>query len=296
MKKTILTISFILVMGWGNAQNLVTENFDTFPASWTKLNVSNPVGGNQWGAATTTQVTYFNAGAGAYNGVPTSFGFVNFNSTTGAGDISNWLISPVINLMNGDVISFYTIKGLSGGTSVYADNMQVRLSTAGAASVDPVGSTGVGSYTTLMHDINPGLITTGYPTVWTQYNYTVTGLSGPTDCRVAFRYVVPNAGPLGANSDQIAIDQYTVDRTLGTDDFFRNNFTVFPNPATDLINITSNGTAEITKISISDLNGRIVKETNTELATLSVGDLNAGVYFLKINTIQGVGTTKIIKK
>jgi hypothetical protein len=54
--------------------------------------------------------------------------------------------------------------------------------------------------------INEFLTTTGYPEVWTQFNVTVSGLSGPASGRFAFRYHVPGSGPNGLNGNYIGID------------------------------------------------------------------------------------------
>ena len=150
MKKQLLSILSLVALSCVQAQNLVTENFDVFPVSWTKVNASVPAGANQWNQATASQTTFYGGGTGAYNGAAsTSYAFANFNSTTGNNTISNWLITTVISLMDGDVISFYSSKGLSGGTSVYADNLQLRISPNGATTVNPVGPADVGDFTIL---------------------------------------------------------------------------------------------------------------------------------------------------
>jgi hypothetical protein len=46
-------------------------------------------------------------------------------------------------------------------------------------------------------DINPGAtnpsgVAGGYPTSWTQFSLTISGLSVPTDGRIGFRYYLPN--------------------------------------------------------------------------------------------------------
>ena len=56
--------------------------------------------------------------------------------------------------------------------------------------------------------INPSLVTGVYPTAWTQYTITISGLAAPTSGRIAFRYFVTNGGPSGANSDYIGIDNF----------------------------------------------------------------------------------------
>ena len=51
----------------------------------------------------------------------------------------------------------------------------------------------------------------GYPSVWTQYSVTLSGISGTPTGRLAFRYFVENGGPAGANSDYIGIDTVAYD-------------------------------------------------------------------------------------
>jgi hypothetical protein len=49
-----------------------------------------------------------------------------------------------------------------------------------------------------------------------------------------------------------------------------------------------------------DINGRIVSETNnansSDAIQVNIGELNVGVYFVKVQSELGVGTSKIIKK
>lgn len=298
MKKLLLSLSLVLAYGATQAQNLASENFDVFPATWTKINKSAPTGTNLWGQASAAVTPYFLGGA--YNGTAdTSYAFANFNSTTGTGTISNWLITPSINIQNGDIISFYTRKGLSGGANVYADRLELRLSTNGDFTQDPsLSATDVGDYTTEALTINPDLNVDDYPTDWTEYTYTVSGLSSATDCKIAFRYFVTSGGPTGANSDYVAIDAFSVDRPLATDSFFASNYAVGPNPATDVVNISAKNNNIINSVEITDVNGRVVKNItiNATTSQINVADLNSGVYFLKASSENGVGTSKIVKK
>jgi len=61
-----------------------------------------------------------------------------------------------------------------------------------------------------MLDINPNQTTTDYPTVWTRFTVTVSGLGSPTTGRMAFRYFVMDGGPSGANGDYIGIDNLSL--------------------------------------------------------------------------------------
>lgn len=288
MKKTLLTLSLILTFGFTQAQNLITENFNVFPppAGWQMINTSVPVGSTNWFIGNPTT---FPSQAGATN----SYIGANFNNTTGDNTISNWLITPFVSLMNGDVISFWS---RTVTTPQFPDRLEMRISTA--PSGDPSGNTGVGTYTTLALTINPNLTLTDYPNAWTQYLYTVTGLPTATQCKVAFRYFVTNGGPAGLNSDFIGIDTFSIDRTLSTDNFFASNFSIYPNPVADVLNIATKNGATIESAQVLDINGRIVNQTNvlgSDSIQINVSDLTSGVYFVKVQSELGVGTSKIIK-
>lgn len=298
MKKTLLSL-FLLASTLSQAQNLFTENFDTYAnlatSGWTSTNQSTPAGASTWAQGGGTAFA-----TGAYNGAATSFTLCNFNSTTGGtGTISNWLITPVVSLQNGDVVTFYSRAGGTGVGTVYADRLELRLSTNGAATVNPTGgSAGLGDFTTLALTINPTLTPTGYPFTWTQYSYTVSGLTGVVPCKLAFRYFVTNGGPDGANSNIIGVDALSIDRALSTDDFFATNFSVYPNPSTGLVNLASKNNMAINTIQITDLNGRVVRNINTNGVSetqINISDLTAGMYFLNVQTDSGSGTTKIIR-
>jgi len=294
MKKTLLLLSAFLAIGTTQAQTLFSENFDTFTDletnGWQQTNQSSPVGLSTWAQGGGT------AFATSFNGAATSFALCNYNSTTGAGTISNWLITPSITLQNGDVVSFYSRQG--GTVPSFADRLQLRISPNGDITTNPTGgSADVGDFSILAVDINPNLTQTGYPLTWTRYSYTVTGLTDATACKIAFRYFVTNGGPDGSNSNIIGIDAFSVDRTLATQDFFASNFEVYPNPASNVLNIDSKGNVALTQLQLTDINGRIVKDVKATNVSnqINISDLNAGVYFLKATSAQGVGTTKIVK-
>jgi hypothetical protein len=304
MKKTLL---LLLLPFLGISQNQFAFGFDgttaaMLSAGWQQTNQSSPAGASTWsnssftlplagaifGSGNTTTLPMGQAGGN------NSFALVNFNSTTGAGIISNWLITPDITVQNGDIVTFYSRKGTDGAGD-YPDRLELRMSST-ATVLPSGGSAGLGSFTTVCLTINPTLVAGFvYPKTWTQYSYTVSGLVSATPVKFAFRYFVTNGGPSGANSDIIGIDTFSVDRPLSTDSFFKNNFSVYPNPVNDVINISSSNNSEITKVSIIDINGRVVKEINSNVTSVSVGNLTAGIYFLKINTLDGVGTSKFVK-
>lgn len=177
-----------------------TEGFEavTFPPTgWAVQNLSSPVGTNTqcWNRFTTTpwapQTGVGHAGA-------------NFNCTgPTTGTISGWLFGPVTTFTNGDQIRFWTRKG---ATDTFPDRLELRLSLNGASTNAGATATSVGDFTTLLVSVNPTLVTGVYPTTFTQFTGTISGLGTPTSGRFAFRYFVTNGGPSGANSDIISID------------------------------------------------------------------------------------------
>jgi hypothetical protein len=86
---------------------------------------------------------------------------------------------------------------------------------------------------------------------------------------------------------------------LSSEDFSSTAFSLYPNPTTDVLNISNNNNLDIKNISVTDINGRIVKTSNSnEIASakIDLSDLTAGIYIMKIETDKGISTEKIIKK
>jgi hypothetical protein len=77
-----------------------------------------------------------------------------------------------------------------------------------------------------------------------------------------------------------------------------NTFSVYPNPANDIVTISSNE-VKMNVIEMTDINGRVVKNVNlngVNESQLNISDLAQGVYMLKINSENGVSTKKVIKE
>lgn len=179
----------------------LTEGFDdiTVLPGWFMQNNSQPVGTTSWFQGNDTVFP-------AQGGAPTSYIGANFNNTTGgSGTISNWLLTPVLNLNDGDTVSFWT---RTADGSIWADRLELRMSTAGASTNVGTLATDVGDFTTVLTSVNPSQIGTGYPQVWTEFVVTISGVPVATDGRLAFRYFVTSAGPSGSNSNYIGIDSF----------------------------------------------------------------------------------------
>ena len=185
------------------ASTVFSQNFDIaipLPAGWVMQNRSNPIGPFDW-----RQGPYSGIGLPANSGAANSYIASTWSSTTttGVGTVSNWLFAPNATLKNGDVFSFWT-RTLDG---TFPDRLEVRMSTNGNST--NVGTTEftVGDFGTVLLDINPTYTSTGYPTAWTRYSITLSGLpAAGISGRLAFRHFVTNGGGNGANSEIVAID------------------------------------------------------------------------------------------
>jgi hypothetical protein len=81
-------------------------------------------------------------------------------------------------------------------------------------------------------------------------------------------------------------------------EYFKNNISLFPNPATDNLNITLNFDLEkeFTKIEILNSLGQLIREEDivfkNKNASIKTGDLPSGVYFINLSNEIGERTTK----
>ena len=85
---------------------------------------------------------------------------------------------------------------------------------------------------------------------------------------------------------------------LGTQDFeFGTYFSIYPNPAKQVLNLEIKTEIEVKSINIYNMLGQIViAVTNAEnVSTIDMSDLSTGTYFIKLNTDKGSANTKFIK-
>lgn len=205
------------------------EEFDSADAAyargWRYINVSEPMGTGFWtqGMFNDPLVTGLPAPIpfNAYSSKGSYVGFIgaDFTSTSAAqGVISNWAVSPVVTMQNGDLIQFYTratVYNAGGGDSTdFANRLQVRMNSNNEGT--NVGSgNDHGDFNRVLLDINTFYAEahtsaalydpTAYPTRWTKFEAKVGGLNGPTKARFAFRYYVEGGGSNGLGSG-VAID------------------------------------------------------------------------------------------
>ena len=81
-------------------------------------------------------------------------------------------------------------------------------------------------------------------------------------------------------------------------DILASKFSVSPNPANDFISVTNSDNILVSGISITDLNGRVVKQisyANVSDIHVNISDLASGMYMMNITSDKGSVTKKIVK-
>ena len=88
--------------------------------------------------------------------------------------------------------------------------------------------------------------------------------------------------------------------TLGvTDSVLAEAISLYPNPASDIINISNNLNVELENITVYDMNGRIVIQhivtNNSGNQVINVSELSSGIYVVQIKSTQAHTIKRIIK-
>ena len=82
--------------------------------------------------------------------------------------------------------------------------------------------------------------------------------------------------------------------TVNIEDEALQDMLIFPNPATELINIE--GSANIQQVELYNLQGQRVAMETGNVRTLSLNGLSAGMYIMKVTTDNGTATYKVSKR
>lgn len=260
MRKKLLYSMMALLPAVGFGQNL-HEGFNSVSTltanGWTMLNLSDPLGTTSWFQGNPNSFA-------AYDGADSAYVGVNFNSVGALGTISNWLITPAVNVVDGDIVSFWT-RTTSG--SQWNDRIELRSSTG--TTTLPASVSDLGSFTTLLLTVNEALDLT-YPAVWTKYTATISGVgTTPVAMTFAFHYSVPDAGSSGSNSNYIGIDALYVGEVGGE------NPTVLCTP-----NLNCTEEDKITNVTFMEINNTTDCGTNgyndftSQTATVTAGSTN----------------------
>ncbi len=107
------------------------------------------------------------------------------------------------------------------------------------------------------------------------------------------------AGVSNFPSGSEAADAFQIDAVAGIEEAFASTFNVFPNPASDVVNVSFEGTGSDYVVSMLDLQGRIMNTQSltglngTQTIEIPVSELAKGSYIVSISA-NGVTSTKSV--
>lgn len=281
------TYNDFLITGIGNWLTLDLDGSDTYSGGggidWANEGmpqayiVFNPTAAQVTNATTGTEVRNFDPKTG--NKYMAAWASV-MPAQGGTGPNNDWLVSPVIDLTGatGSSLSVW-VKSLSNSYGLETYKIGVYTGTGMPTS----GS----DFTIISGATN---LTAPYP-AWAERTQSLATYDGQS-IRIG---ILCNS----VDHYMFMVDDFKVTAaTLSVDSNVQASFSVYPNPANNLINLSNSLNIVVEKVAITDMNGRTVKSLalNTASSTqIDISDLASGIYMMDISSEQGKLTKKIIK-
>lgn len=195
-----------------------------------------------------------------------------------------WMISPKYQMKTNNRLRFKIALNLFGSTS--------------AATMDADDSV------ILYYSVNNGLAWS----VLRQWNSTtpisntgeIVDLSSiPQSGHVRFAFKASNGTVDGNMSTTFYVDDFELyQNTLNVNDFNQITLSYYPNPVTDVLNVESGTGMNLTKIEVYNVSGQLLMSEfpNKAAFVLNMSNLSGGVYFVTVESEEGAGRFKIVKK
>lgn len=271
MKSFVFSLALVFTFQFSDAQIiLLSENFNNgFPSGWQVIDND--------GLTPHAQVANITSG----------FGYLEDDDSTGIGDsiiactsyftptgtADNYLILPAITLKQHGNILHWDAKSQDPS---YPDGYEVLVSN----TVPVIDSFHVD---TLLFYTDAE-----FPS-WTQRSVSLDTYVNET-VYIAFHHFSPNKFIL--KFDNIKVD---ADTTLTVNEIIFDNlvFSVYPNPANDLLSISMTNNEKINRINIYNSIGENVYST-TNSSTINVSNLSNGIYLLEVVSGNSRGIRRIV--
>lgn len=261
----------------------LTESFDgTFPPNgWT---IDNPDNDKTW--VKTTQSKY--AGTGSM--------FIE-NANYNANDQKDWAILPQLDLTTrqNPSLNFYISYKLWTNPSAnpnYSDTLDIKIST-------DCGLTWSSVYrkagTALVTNTPTFQASDYFPSQASQWRLESIDLTPYGSSSTAIIKIENTT----AYENNLFIDELSIDGLVSTKELIAKNLSVvvFPNPAKDKVFVNTNFGNNITHVKIYNVLGGVVSQTSGNLnsnAEISLNGLNAGVYFVEVETENGKAIKRLV--
>ncbi|SFN85936.1 Por secretion system C-terminal sorting domain-containing protein [Paenimyroides ummariense] len=125
----------------------------------------------------------------------------------------------------------------------------------------------------------------------------------PTSVHLSSTANIINASQMDHKYDNIKITRLKTVPTniiaLSINEQLAQSFNLYPNPATNVINITNSENISVKQVEIYDITGKLINSQNFNNETeiqLNIENLTSGTYLLHLHTNEGVAVKKMIKK
>ena len=224
--------------------------------------------------------------------------FIN-GSTLSIGD-SNTNVSLTLNALN-TVQGGATLKILNNNTlNLYVNKSQNgfgvldfnKSSSNGTLNLDMASGTAIQFADSSLEDWGSGTVNITSFVSGSKVKFGANG-NGISAAQLAKITTTPGPGP----NEVLSIDSngwLKFESTLGVENHNAFEFTVYPNPAKDVLKI--NTQQQLQKVEIADLLGRTVLTQQNVSKSVDVSLLSKGVYIIKLTSEKGISTKKIIKE
>lgn len=260
--------------------------FDPFNAPYATSFEEERIDFMGWQTLTFTDITGTTWGIFPNDNQVSAHDGTSFLGAFGSGGVSDtWVFSTGVNLQADTpvTVSYWVMKAAfdengNGGVN----NLAITFGngTTPASQYIPLGSIDDASF----------------PDTFTQQIHTFTVPATGT-YYMGFHYTAP------AHTEQsnggILIDSVEINSILGANEVMSSKFSIFPNPASSIINIANADGILMSGIQITDLNGRIVKSAiynDVAEAQINIYDLASGIYMMTIVSDKGTMTKKVVKE
>jgi hypothetical protein len=289
MKKQLLLAALLIGTAGANAQTTVfTQDFngpwqDVMATGWTAVMAAGT--GTNYGimnsipALQALGITGGSIGGSTFmvtGGVPTNIP-----------DTDIIVSSPVINLPEGEITLSYKVGSL-GIVATDASNYSVYAIT----TADMQGVTTPVQLAAMLDTKNT--IDGGSLSAETQTKTFTINEYADAPVVIAFRL---HDSP--GNTVFVVDDFVITQAALGLNDFAADAFTLYPNPAQNVVTMNSGDSAALQSVTITDINGRTVLSKQLEggnTAKIDISALHAGMYVMTLASDKGRAIKKIIKQ
>jgi len=277
LKKITAILGTLLFASFANSQTIFTEDFQTTTdlttSGWTLYNDGFTPNGYQeifpdaWAVVEWAEESP--------NSVAASTSSLVENMAA-----DRWLVSPPISIPSNTSWATLNFKARCMDVTPRQDGFTLKISTTNADKA---------SFTTTLLTVDnaPNMMLSAVPV-------TEIDLSPYVGQTIYLAWINTFLQGNILNIDDVVVTK----SALATTSFETNSLILVPNPTQNKISITSSNKAMLTSVVFTDTNGRIVKTVaaqNTCELAVDISDLAAGVYFAKINSIEGAAIKKVIK-